>query len=289
MQIAIIKAKKSEIIIGLLGALYFLSTIPFLLNGAGLSITTRISLLVLPALGVAGLFLFAISRHPRFRRTEVMSEDYIILRDMEQHQIREMSLLSGATGGFIATWILIGIILVAVEPALNLPPGAIYSVVGTAIGYSGYTAVILGITLQLFAGVVIGALFGIITTTAFKTFDIEKLPEAVGVGILAGLLIFSVLFIQLTRFGVDPSQLKVLSSIYPLGSDANMLQSKVLNIMSICNYGCPSNVLVGTILLHTVYGAIIGLVTCIMSKAYRRSESLQKTVKKDRVYSNNNV
>jgi hypothetical protein len=283
LQAAIIKAKKSEIIIGMVGAMYILSIIPFLLSGAGLPTITRISLVILPALGVAGLFLFAISRHPRFRRTEVMSEDYIIHRDMKQHQIREMSLLSGAIGGFIATWILIGIILVAVEPALNLPPGAIYSVVGTAIGYSGYTAVILGITLQLFAGVVIGALFGIITTTAFKTFDIEKLPEAVGVGILAGLLIFSVLFIQLTRFGVDPSQLKVLSSIYPLGSDANMLQSKVLNIMSICNYGCPSNVLIGAILLHTVYGAIIGLVTCIISKAYSRSECLQKTVKKESV------
>jgi hypothetical protein len=47
---------------------------------------------------------------------------------MEQHQIREMSLLSGATGGIIATWILIGIILVAVEPALNLPTGFIPAV-----------------------------------------------------------------------------------------------------------------------------------------------------------------
>lgn len=200
-----------------------------------------------------------------------------------------MSLLSGATGGFIATWILIGIILVAVEPALNLPSGTLYSVVGTSIGYSGHTAVIVGIRLQLVAGVLIGALFGIITTTAFKTFNIEKLPEAIGVGILAGLLLFSVFFIQLTRFGVDPSQLKILSSIYPLGIDANMLQTKVLNIMSICNYGCPSNVFAGAILLHAVYGAMIGLVTCTMTNAYRRLGSLQNTVTNNGVYSNNDV
>jgi hypothetical protein len=55
-----------------------------------------------------------------------------------------------------------------------------------------------GYKLQLVAGVLIGALFGISTATAFKTFNVEKLPEAIGVGVLAGLLIFSVLFIQLT-------------------------------------------------------------------------------------------
>ena len=286
MQAALIKAKKSEIIIEMVGAMYILSIIPFLLSGAGLPTITRISLVILPALGAAGLFLFSISRHPSFSGIGVVSGDDIILRDIEQHQTREMSLLSGLTGGFIATWILIGIILVTVEPALNLPSGALYSVVGTAIGYSGHTAVIVGISLQLVAGVLIGALFGIITATAFKTFNVEKLPEAIGVGVLAGLLIFSVLFIQLTRFGVDPSQLKILSSIYPLGSDANMLQTKVLNIMSICNYGCPSNVLAGAILLHAAYGAMIGLVTCTMTKACRRLESLQNTVTKDGEYSN---
>jgi len=35
-----IKTKKSEIITGLVGALYILSTIPFLLNGAGLPTIT---------------------------------------------------------------------------------------------------------------------------------------------------------------------------------------------------------------------------------------------------------
>ena len=283
-----IKAKKSEIITGLVGALYILSTIPFLLNGAGLPTITRISLVILPALGVAGLFLFSTSRRPKLNSAEANSGE-VLLYDLEQHQTREMSLLSGATGGFIATWILIGIILVAVEPALNLPSGTLYSIVGTAIGYSGYTAVILGITLQLVAGVLIGALFGIITTIAFKTFDIQKLPQAIVVGVLAGLLIFSVLFIQLTRFGVEPSQLRILSGIYPLGSDAHILQNKVLHVMSICNYGCPPNVLAGAILLHAVYGAVVGLVTCIISKAYSRLESLQNTVTKDGVYSNNDV
>jgi hypothetical protein len=66
LQAAIIKAKKSEIIIGMVGAMYILSIIPFLLSGAGLPTITRISLVILPALGVAGLFLFSISRHPSF-------------------------------------------------------------------------------------------------------------------------------------------------------------------------------------------------------------------------------
>jgi cytochrome c oxidase subunit IV len=53
-----IKTKKSEIIIGLVGLLYILSTIPFLLNGADLPTIIRISLVVFPAVVVAGLFLF---------------------------------------------------------------------------------------------------------------------------------------------------------------------------------------------------------------------------------------
>ena len=96
-----IKTKKSEIIIGLVGALYILSTIPFLLNGAGLPTITRISLVVLSALGVAGLFLFSTSRRPKLNSAEANSGE-VLLYDLEQHQTREMSLLSGATGGFMS-------------------------------------------------------------------------------------------------------------------------------------------------------------------------------------------
>lgn len=54
-----------------------------------------------------------------------------------------------------------------------------------------------------------------------------------------------------------------------------MLQTKVLNIMSLCNSGCPSNVLAGAILLNVLYDATIGLLTCTMTTVYRRLDSLQ--------------
>jgi len=40
-----------------------------------------------------------------------------------------------------------------------------------------------------------------------------------------------------------------------------MLQTKVLNTMSLCNSGYPSNVLAGAILLNVLYDATIGLLT----------------------------
>jgi hypothetical protein len=195
LQAALIKAKKSEIIIEMVGAMYILSIIPFLLSGAGLPTITRISLVILPALGAAGLFLFSISRHPSFSGIGVVSGDDIILRDIEQHQTREMSLLSGLTGGVYSymdiDWNNISDSRASFEPAIRcVKLSRSYSnrIQRTYRSNCGYQ-------LQLVAGVLIGALFGIITATDFKTFNVEKLPEAIGVGVLAGLLIFSVLFI----------------------------------------------------------------------------------------------
>jgi hypothetical protein len=187
------------------------------------------------------------------------------IKDLIEHRFHKMSLLYGTLAGFISAWILMGLISLVADLSLGLPSGTLYSVVGVAMGYHGYTATALGIVLHLITGTVIGAVFGYVTAV-FEPFNIPNLRRGAGVGVLAGFLTFSALFIPITRFEIEPSLLGTLSRIYPPNTDITVLQNKVLDIMS--------TVLVGAILFHVLYGAIMGFVTALFLMYHRKGKTL---------------
>jgi fluoride ion exporter CrcB/FEX len=61
---------------------------------------------------------------------------------------------------------------------------------------------------------VIGAVFGYVTAV-FEPFNIPNLRRGAGVGVLAGFLTFSALFIPITRFEIEPSLLGTLKYLSP--------------------------------------------------------------------------
>jgi hypothetical protein len=187
------------------------------------------------------------------------------IKDLIEHRFHKMSLLYGTLAGFISAWILMGLISLTADSSLGLPSGTLYSVVGVAMGYHGYTATALGIVLHLITGTVIGAVFGYVTAV-FEPFNIPNLRRGIGVGVLAGFLTFSALFIPITRFEIEPSLLGTLSRIYPPNTDITVLQNKVLDIMS--------TVLVGAILFHILYGVIMGFVTALFLMYHRKGKTL---------------
>lgn len=186
------------------------------------------------------------------------------IKDVVEHRFHKMSLLYGTLAGFISAWILMSLIFLTADSSLGLPSGTLYSVVGVAMGYHGYTATALGIVLHLITGTVIGAVFGYVTAV-FEPFNIPNLRRGAGVGVLAGFLTFSALFIPITRFEIEPALLGTLSRIYPPNTDIMVLQNKVLDIMS--------TVLVGAILFHVLYGAIMGFIIALFLMCHRKGKT----------------
>ncbi len=282
---------RTSIAIGIIAALIavFVVSIPVIysLSSGGQNIFSPIFEIIIPALAIPLIVVLVFIVPKRIKTTitpttsdsskggivsaaakEEEQESIISqhkIKDLVEHRFHKMSLLYGTLAGFISAWILMGLIFLVADSYLGLPSGTLYSVVGVAMGYHGYTATALGIVLHLITGTVIGAVFGYVTAI-FEPFNIPNLRRGAGVGVLAGFLTFSVLFIPITRFEIEPSLLGALSRIYPPDTNITVLQNKVLDIMS--------TVLVGAILFHVLYGTIMGFVTALFLMYHRKGKIL---------------
>jgi len=282
---------RTSIAIGIIAALIavFVVSIPVIysLSSGGQNIFSPIFEIIIPALAIPLIVVLVFIVPKRIKTTitpttsdsskggivsaaakEEEQESIISqhkIKDLVEHRFHKMSLLYGTLAGFISAWILMGLIFLVADSSLGLPSGTLYSVVGVAMGYHGYTATALGIVLHLITGTVIGAVFGYVTAI-FEPFNIPNLRRGAGVGVLAGFLTFSVLFIPITRFEIEPSLLGALSRIYPPDTNITVLQNKVLDIMS--------TVLVGAILFHVLYGTIMGFVTALFLMYHRKGKIL---------------
>jgi hypothetical protein len=160
---------------------------------------------------------------------------------------------SGAIGGFAGSLILVGLIFIA-DAMLGFPSGTLYFIIGNTIAHLGMpSALYFGIGMHLLTGTLIGIVFGYVTAVV-GVFDITSVRKGTVMGLLAGFASFSVLFIPITRFGVEASIVGFLgTNIYPPGTSQSILQSRALDVIS--------SVLAGAILFHIVYGAIMGSIT----------------------------
>jgi hypothetical protein len=239
-------------IVGMVALLYVFSPIPYLVSRNNQSSVIPVEIII-PALTFPLIVLLVFAVPKRVADREPISEHAI--RDIAEYRFKKRSLLSGALAGLIAACILVGLIF-AGDAVLGLPTGTFYSIIGIAMGgLETPASIYFGVGLHLLTGTLVGATFGYITS-AVGPFNITGTAKGALVGALAGFITFSLLFIPLTRFEVEPSLLGILASIYPAGTSDVVLQNKVLDIMSA--------VLAGAILLHIVYGAIMGSIAALL-------------------------
>lgn len=110
--------------------------------------------------------------------------------------------------------------------------------------------------MHLLAGTAIGSIFGFLSAV-IGPFSITSLTKDAGVGVLAGFISFSLLFIPITRFEVEPGLTGILLQSGNLESNnPAVLESRTTDIMS--------SVLAFSIVFHIVYGAIMGSITAIL-------------------------
>ena len=189
---------------------------------------------------------------------------------MAEYRFRKKSLLSGALVGFIAAWVFVGLIF-AGDMALGFPSAALYSIIGlTMAGLGMPYALYFGIGMHLVIGTLIGTVFGYITAIV-GAFNITSLGKGTLIGILAGFISFSLLFIPITRFQVEQSLIGFLASIHPPGTDQIILQNRALDV--------ASTVLAGAVPFHIIYGAIMGFITgyLLLVRGSHKKEEEKKT------------
>ncbi|MEM4376053.1 MAG: hypothetical protein QXZ15_00945 [Candidatus Nitrosocaldaceae archaeon] len=146
---------------------------------------------------------------------------------------------SGILGGIFGAWAIFGFILL-VESSLGLESGTLYKVIALSLGSDINSAIYLGFIAHMTVGSIIGIMFGLVISRFFPMMD----KRILGLGIIAGIITFLVLFLPVTYLLIIPS-LEELS---------NMLDQPML-LKMVEGY----TFIAGALSMHIIYGFILGL------------------------------
>jgi hypothetical protein len=165
----------------------------------------------------------------------------------------------GSAAGFIATWS-ISSAIAAAEFALRLQIGTFYSIIGISLGLNtATTAAYMGFGLHLLTGTVLGAVLGAVGIRWKRIRMLNPYKSSI-VGIGAGLVIWSVLFLPITTLLIQPSIQRIVV-VLAVTSQQPILSEDLSRSVA--------NITLMAIVFHLIWGAIFGF---IMSSLLRIRE-----------------
>ena len=165
----------------------------------------------------------------------------------------------GSAAGFIATWS-ISSAIAAAEFTLHLQIGTFYSIIGISLGLNNATtAAYMGFGLHLLTGTVLGALLGVVGIRWKRIRTLNPYKSSI-VGIGAGLVIWSVLFLPITTLLIQPSIQRIVV-VLAVTSQQPILSEDLSRSVA--------NITLMAIVFHLIWGAIFGF---IMSSLLRIRE-----------------
>ncbi|MGI0088608.1 MAG: hypothetical protein ACREBI_11720 [Nitrosotalea sp.] len=245
----------NSLIISLIAILYILLPLPFFLIGKADSKTIlSFYQYTLPFLS-GGLILLFLFKQNRIVTPTKKEKERI---GSERRQIIRLGTLAGCVASFS---ILVPIFLG--EYFTNLPEGTYLSVLGAVMGnYIGNThySFLLGFMAHLITGTAIGAAFGCIMSIS-EIFDLRRQSQTIAFGTGAGFITFLALFNPISRLGIEP-YLQQSLQITMSGANQIAIENAARNIMS--------NLLAGSLLIHLIYGFILGVTFYTLARKYSR-------------------
>ena len=155
---------------------------------------------------------------------------------------------SGIIAGLTAAWAIFGLFL-AVDSQLNVPPGTFYKTVGLVFGINSAYAMYVGFLLFMITAIIISIIYNYISKR-IRIFHISSMPKGIGTGILAGVIIWGVLFLPMNYYVIQPALSNMVNSLSPNISDY-MLAELLLGLFDV--------IIVGSLALHILFGGSNGI------------------------------
>jgi hypothetical protein len=157
--------------------------------------------------------------------------------------------------GFISAWAISGL-LVIVDIISGTPVGTFFAVIGVSLGFDDpASAQYIGFALHIMTGIAAGNIFGQISLFWSKIAPYNS-REGVVKGMVVGIALWTVLFVPLATFAIQP---RLDSFAY---SAPNQY---IYNIVSHFK-GLYAVVIGGSLVFHLIYGALIGFLSGRMTE-----------------------
>lgn len=170
---------------------------------------------------------------------------------MSSESLRTMSIKrpSGIIAGLTAAWAIFGLFL-AVDSQLNVPPGTFYKTIGIIFGINSAYAMYVGFLLFMVTAVLISIIYNYVSKH-IRILHIGSMPKGIGTGILAGVIVWGVLFLPM-HYYVIQSALSVMAN--DLNLNAGDLDSSVAEqLLELSN-----TIVIGSLALHMLFGGVMG-------------------------------
>lgn len=153
----------------------------------------------------------------------------------------------GIIAGLTAAWAIFGLFL-ALDQEMGLQPGALFQMVGIAFGIDTSYAVYIGFLLYMITAIIIGIIYSGISKR-IKVLYINSVLKGVGTGILAGIIVWGVLFMPINYVIMQPTLQKMVVESNPSSSE-HAMANKLIELSNTIFWGSLS--------LHIVFGGVMG-------------------------------
>jgi len=155
---------------------------------------------------------------------------------------------SGIIAGLTAAWAIFGLFL-AVDSQLNVPPGTFYKTVGLIFGINSVYAMYVGFLLFMITAVIISMIYNYVSERV-RIFRISSMPKGIGTGILAGVIVWGILFLPMHYYVIQPALSEMAAGLNTAG---NLEPSVAMQLLEVSN-----TIVLGSLALHILFGGVMG-------------------------------
>ncbi len=156
---------------------------------------------------------------------------------------------SGIIAGLTAAWAIFGLFL-AVDSQLGVPPGTFYKTVGIIFGVNSAYAMYVGFLLFMVTAVIISIIYNYVSKH-IRIFHISSMPKGIGTGILAGVIVWGVLFLPMHYYVIQPA-------LSGMANDLNLNPGALDSSVAEQLLELSNTIIIGSLALHMLFGGVMG-------------------------------
>ena len=181
-----------------------------------------------------------------------------MLVENSQKPTASRAVLFGIIGGIIGSLAMIGPKMIS-NIQLEMPYNVNWIVFGIVFGAEQPNAFAIGLGMHIVTGIIVGAIFGIITGKITKL-RINKISRGIVFGIITGLIVFGVFFIPMLQNVLAPNLMELMMGMNP-NAPPDMIMQKMQTKLP--------TVIQTSLGLHILFGTVLGVVASSLTLRLR--------------------
>lgn len=156
-----------------------------------------------------------------------------------------------------------------IDSDIGVPFGTFYKSVGMLMGLDGISAIVFGFFAHMLTAALIGAIF-CICSTLHRLLQISGVTKGIIAGGVTGIQVYAIFFMPITLYVMFPMISSQAAGTLPVTSE-QMAIAKIL-------MGTSDQIMWGALILHVLFGSIMGLFSSFM---LYEDYSMKSKVKKE--------